>query len=148
MIIIMIIHFSSIISVVLFVLLKKYTFVLAAAETESHPSIKMEEDLSIATKLNSFENEVNNSKISQEVSENIINFSNFNFLNKRLYYIHICYNISLLIYHVIRIICRIQIWSKMKGWMMCLIKLMKSLKSSLKSANLLPRYPRRHRIKF
>lgn len=47
-------------------------FVLAA-ETESHPNVKMEEDLSIGTKLNSFENELDNSKTLQEVSKNIIN---------------------------------------------------------------------------
>lgn len=42
-----------------------------AAETESHPNIKMEENSSINTKLNNFENELNNSKTSQENSNMI-----------------------------------------------------------------------------
>lgn len=50
-----------------------------AAETESHPNIKMGEDLSIDTKLNSFENELDNSKSSQDVSKNIINLLNCTF---------------------------------------------------------------------
>lgn len=45
----------------------------------------MEENLSIGTKLNSFENELDNSKTLQEVSKNIINLHNCNFLNEHLY---------------------------------------------------------------
>lgn len=51
---------------------------LTATETESHPNIK-EEDLVIDTKLNSFENELDNSKSSQKVSKNIINLLNCTF---------------------------------------------------------------------
>jgi len=70
-------------------------FVFTVAETESHPNVKMEEDLSIGTKLNSFENELDNSKtyFLQEVSKNIINLHNCNFLNKHLYYICILWYI-------------------------------------------------------
>jgi len=70
-----------------------YILVLIAAETESHSNIKMKENLSVDTKLNSFENELDkqneldNSKTSQEVSKNKINLPNYNFLNKRLHYI-------------------------------------------------------------
>lgn len=45
---------------------------MTAAETESHPNVKMEEVLSINTKLSSLENKLDNRKISQEVSKNII----------------------------------------------------------------------------
>jgi len=49
---------------------------LIAAETESHSNIKMKENLSVDTKLNSFENELDNSRTSQEVSKNKINLPN------------------------------------------------------------------------
>jgi len=65
--------------------------VLTAAETESHPSIEMEESLSVDSKLNSLdiENDLDNSKTSQEVSKNIINLFNCNFLTKHMPYIYI-----------------------------------------------------------
>ncbi|XP_018317635.1 BRCA2-interacting transcriptional repressor EMSY isoform X2 [Mycetomoellerius zeteki] len=44
-----------------------------AAETESHPSIKIEEGLSVESKLNSLENYLDNSKTSQENSNLIEN---------------------------------------------------------------------------
>ncbi|XP_011863521.1 PREDICTED: protein EMSY isoform X2 [Vollenhovia emeryi] len=45
------------------------TGLLNAAETESHPNVKTEEDLSFDVKLNSFENELDNSKALQENSK-------------------------------------------------------------------------------